>query len=95
MGYLNYCYFIVVFILLLILKIDIIYCELLDVYADKPNENIDRLSECLNIQNSDFLTTQQIDFICQHRQMWYKDRDSKISKEFIPETTGQFHFLNL
>ena len=44
---------------------------------------------CSSLKKADFLTAQQADFICEHRQMWFKDRDSGISTEFLPKTTGE------
>ncbi|ETN73319.1 hypothetical protein NECAME_04317 [Necator americanus] len=44
---------------------------------------------CHQLPVAGFLTSQQLDLICHHREQWMKDRDSLSSKsEVVQETTG-------
>lgn len=57
---------------------------------DTKASSFDLIPNCADLPHADFLTTQQLDFTCEHRKMWFMDRDSKISKEFIDHTTGKY-----
>lgn len=66
------------------------YCSLHD-YVEEVEE---ATRNCSSLKKADFLTAQQADFICEHRQMWFKERDSGISTEFLPKTTGESKPIN-
>lgn len=48
---------------------------------------------CHQLPVSGFLTAQQLDMICHHREQWIKDRDSQSSKAVLEQTTGTFRGL--
>ncbi|VDP26129.1 unnamed protein product [Heligmosomoides polygyrus] len=43
---------------------------------------------CHQLPVSGFLTAQQLDMICHHREQWIKDRDSQSSKAVLEQTTA-------
>ncbi|KAJ1356375.1 hypothetical protein KIN20_014079 [Parelaphostrongylus tenuis] len=44
---------------------------------------------CDKLPVSGFLTAQQLDFICQHREQWINDRDAKSSRTFLQQPTAE------
>lgn len=45
---------------------------------------------CHHLPVSGFLTSQQLDLICHHREQWMNDRDALSSKTVVQETTGRW-----
>uniref|UniRef100_A0AC35FDD3 Tyrosinase copper-binding domain-containing protein n=1 Tax=Panagrolaimus sp. PS1159 TaxID=55785 RepID=A0AC35FDD3_9BILA len=78
----------IVLLSLFIFYVNLSYANLPFKHNDKSSSSsIDLLPNCDDLPHADFLSTQQLDLICEHRKMWFMDRESKISKEFIDHTT--------
>lgn len=57
----------------------------------KESESPWPADDCHNLphSNNDFLSAQQMDFVCDHRKMWMRERDERVSdKDFEAKTTG-------
>uniref|UniRef100_A0A7E4W5S9 Tyrosinase_Cu-bd domain-containing protein n=1 Tax=Panagrellus redivivus TaxID=6233 RepID=A0A7E4W5S9_PANRE len=70
------------------------YGSLPSISTSENTEMKQPSSDCASLPAASFLTIQQTDLICHHREMWMRDREAKISRTFIKNpTVSQLAYL--